>query len=68
MTIIIFDLALYVCIFIIHAEYFWLVMAGLKEKFLTLILKICVYHILFTGGTTDSVEAEDFDGVDLILL
>ena len=43
-------------------------MAGLKEKFLTLILKICVYHILFTGGTTDSVEAEDFDGVDLILL
>ena len=43
-------------------------MAGLKEKVLTLILKICVYHILSTGGTTDSVEAEDFDGVDLILL
>ena len=38
-TILIFDLALHICIFIIHAEYFWLVMAGLKEKFYTLILK-----------------------------
>ena len=30
--------------------------------------QIRVYHILFNGGTTDSVEAEDFDGIDLILL
>ena len=33
-TIIIFDLALHISIFIIHAEYFWLVMASLKEKFI----------------------------------
>ena len=39
MTIIIFDLALHICIFIIDAEYFWLFMAGFKEKFYTLILK-----------------------------
>ena len=25
--------------------------------------QIRVYHILFNGGTTDSVEAEDFDGI-----
>ena len=30
--------------------------------------QIRVYQILFTGWTTDSVEAEDFDGIDLILL
>ena len=30
--------------------------------------QIRVYHILFNGGTTDRVEAEDFDGIDLILL
>ena len=30
--------------------------------------QICLYHILFTGGTIDSVAAEDFDGIDLILL
>ena len=38
-TIIIFDLALHICIYIIHAEYFWLIIAGLTEKFYTLILK-----------------------------
>ena len=27
--------------------------------------QICVYHILFTEGTTDYVAAEDFDGIDL---
>ena len=27
-----------------------------------------VYHILFTGRTRDYVAAEDFDGIDLILL
>ena len=26
------------------------------------------YHILFTDGTADYVAAEDFDGIDLILL
>ena len=30
---------IHICIFIIHAEYFWLVMAGLKEIFYTLIQK-----------------------------
>ena len=39
LTIIIFDLALHICIFIIHALYFWHVMAGLKEKFYILIIK-----------------------------
>ena len=35
--------------------------------------QICVYHILFTDGTTDwrwkneNVVAENFDGIDLIL-
>ena len=38
-TIIIFDLALNIYVFIIHAEYLSLVMAGLKENFYTLILK-----------------------------
>ena len=40
-------------------------MAGLKEKFYT---QIRVYHIWFTDGITDYVAAEDFDGIDLILL
>ena len=44
-TIISFDLALHICIFIIYAEYFWLVVAGLKEKFYTLIL-ICLIYFL----------------------
>ena len=38
-TTITLDLALDTCIYIIHAEYFCLVMAGLKEKIYTLILK-----------------------------
>ena len=43
-------------------------MAGLKEMFYTLVLKfVYIYHILFTVGTTNSVEAADFDGIDLIL-
>ena len=76
MTNIIFDLALHththththIYIYIIHAEYLWLVMAGLKEMFCTLVLKfVYIYQILFTVGTTNSVEAADFDGIDLIL-
>ena len=40
LTIIIFTLHYtHVYIYIIHAEYFWLVMAGLKEKIYTLIFK-----------------------------
>ena len=43
-------------------------MAGLKEKFYTLVLKfVYIYQILFTVGTGNSVEAADFDGIDLIL-
>ena len=30
--------------------------------------QICVYHILFTDGTTEYVAAEVFHGRDLILL
>ena len=48
-------------------EYFWLVMAGLKETFYTLILKFV--HIAFCLLTKpQTVAAEDFDGIDLILL
>ena len=63
---IIFDLALHICIFIIHAEYFWVVIAGLKKKFYTLILKFVTF--CFTTGITDYVAAEDLDDLDLILL
>ena len=38
-TIITFDFALQICIYVTHTEYFWVVMAGLKETFCTLILK-----------------------------
>ena len=68
MTIIIFYLALDICIFIIHAEYFWLVIGWFEEKILYSNIQIRVCHILFTDGTTDYVAAEDFDGIDLILL
>ena len=30
--------------------------------------QIRVYHSLFTDRTTDYVAAEDFDGIDLILM
>ena len=39
-----------------------------KGKILYINTQICVYHILRTGGTTDYVAAEGFDGTDLILL
>ena len=54
MTIIIFDLAL---------ENGWF--EGKNVYFNT---QIREYHILFTDGTIDHVAAEDFDGIDLILL
>ena len=42
---------------------------GLFEgKFLYFNTQICVYHFLFTDGTTNYVAAEDFDGIDFILL
>ena len=65
--IIIFDLALHICIFIIHAGYFWLVMAGLKEKFYNLILRF-VYITFFLLMEPQTILQEDFDGTDLILL
>ena len=36
-----------------------------EGKILYFNAQICVYHILFTDGTTDYVAAEDFDGIDL---
>ena len=39
-----------------------------EGKMLYFNTQIRVYHILFTDGTTDYVAAEDFDGIDLILL
>ena len=65
--IIIFDLSLHICIFIIHAGYFWLVMAGLKEKFYNLILRF-VYITFFLLMEPQTILQEDFDGTDLILL
>ena len=41
-------------------------MAGLKEKFYTLVLKfVCITFCLLSELQT--VEAADFDGIDLIL-
>ena len=52
-TIIVFDLALHMCIFIIHVEYIWLVVAGSKEKIYTLILKfVCITFCLLTEPQT----------------
>ena len=39
-----------------------------EVKILYINNQIRVYHILFTGGTTDYVAAEGFDGIDLLLL
>ena len=39
-----------------------------EGKFLYFNIQIHVYHFLFTDGTTNYVTAEDFDGIDLILL
>ena len=39
-----------------------------EGKILYFNTQIREYHILFTDGTTDYVAAEDFDGIDLILL
>ena len=45
------------------ASYGWF-----EGKVLYFHTQIRAYHILCTGRTTDSIEAEDFDGIDLILL
>ena len=62
-----FDLTLHICIYHPHrvflAGYGWF-----EGKNLYFNTQICVYHILFTDETTDYVSAEDFDGIDLILL
>ena len=69
MTIIIFDFALHICIFIIHAEGVFLAGYGWFDgKILYFNNQIRVYHILFTDGTTDYVAAVDFHGIDLVLL
>ena len=66
---IIFELALHICLFIIHAEYFWLVIAGLRKSVYTLILRfVYITFYLLTELQTEDVAAEDFDGIDLILL
>ena len=39
-----------------------------EGKILYFNTQICVYHILFTNGSTNYVAAEDFDGIDLMLL
>ena len=39
-----------------------------EGKTLYINTQIRVHHILFDNGTTDYVAAEDFDGIDLILL
>ena len=39
-----------------------------EGKTLFINTQIRVHHILFDNGTTDYVAAEDFDGIDLILL
>ena len=48
---------------VVLAGYSWF-----EEKCLYFNTQIRVYHLLFTDGTTDYVAAEDFDGIDLILL
>ena len=47
---------------------FLLVYGWFEGKILYFNTQTCVYHILLTDGTTDYAAAEDFDGVDLILL
>ena len=73
-TIIIFDLTLHICIYIYQSCGVFLATYGWFEgNILYFNTQICVYHILFTDGTTDwrwkneNVAAENFDGIDLIL-
>ena len=65
-TIIIFDLALHICIYIIHAEYFWQVMAGFTEKFVTLILKLVYITFCLLMKPQTMLQLKIFDGIDLI--
>ena len=70
----IFDLALHIFIrilymYIYHPLGVFLVVYGWFEgNILYFNTQTWVYHILLTDGTTDYAAAEDFDGVDLILL
>ena len=64
---------IYTYIFIIHTEYFWLDMAGLKERFYTLILQfVYITFCLLTEPQTilhiDWLHTEYFDRIHLILL
>ena len=68
MTVIIFDLALRICIYIIHAEYFWQVMAGFTEKFDTLMLKLVYITFCLPTKPQTMLQLKIFDGIDLIVL
>ena len=60
---------IYIYIYIYHLHGVFLAGYGWFEgKILYFNTQIRVYHILFTDRTTDYVPAEDFDGIDLILL
>ena len=68
-TIITFDLVLHICIYIIHTEYFWLVLAGLKEIFYTLTLKfVYITSCLLTEPQTMLQLKILMAFIDLILL
>ena len=60
---------IYIYIYIYHLHGVFLAGYGWFEgKILYFNTQIRVYHILFTDRTTDYVPAEDFGGIDLILL
>ena len=64
-----YHIYIYIYIYIYHLHGVFLAGYGWFEgKILYFNTQIRVYHILFTDRTTDYVPAEDFDGIDLILL
>ena len=67
-SIVIFDLTLHICLYISSCVVFLADYGWFEGKVLYFNTQIHVYHILFTDGTTDYAVAEDFDGIDLILL
>ena len=67
-TIIIFELALHICIYIIPTRVFLAGYGWFEEKSLYFNTQIRVYRILLTDETIYYVAAEDFDGIDFILL
>ena len=67
-TIITFELALHICIYIIHTRVFLAGYGWFEEKSLYFNTQIRVYRILFTDETIDYVPAEDFDGIDFFFI